>query len=75
VSTDINEAPARLQKAYAHLDVAILKPDSDDPWQLTVDGIIEFKKHNSMKDDANLIEFMLKSKNITYAVLGVTRRR
>jgi hypothetical protein len=52
------------------LDVAILKSD-DEPWKLTIDGIVEFKKHFWLEDDAGLIEFMLDGKNLLYGVLAL----
>jgi hypothetical protein len=52
--------------------LAILVSDPADPWQFVVDGIIEFKKHSSMSDDAELIDFMKNEsheKRITHGVL------
>jgi hypothetical protein len=66
--TDLARTPARLQRAYSHLDLAILRQNSN-PWDLIVDGIIEFKKHSSMTDDANLIQYMIDEKHILYGLL------
>jgi hypothetical protein len=60
----------RLQTTYAYLDVAILK-DEADPWLLTIEGIIEFKKHSSLVDDAALIKFMIAEKHVMYGVLAL----
>ena len=62
--------PERLRRAYAHLDLAILKR-KDDPWALKLDGIVEFKKHSSLANDAGLINFMITKKHATYGVLAL----
>jgi len=68
---DVKEQPVRLQKAHAKLDIAILNAERDDPWEFYVDGIIEFKKHSSLSDDASLIEFMKSQGSIKYGVLAL----
>lgn len=67
----IDPAPVRLQKAHAKLDVAILKSEGDDPWKFSIDGIIEFKKHYWLNDDADLIKHMIKEKGVTHGVLAL----
>jgi hypothetical protein len=64
------QLPTRLQKSNAHLDLAIIKSERD-PWAFNVDGIVEFKRHNSLADDAELIEFMVSKKQAAYGLLAM----
>ena len=68
-SAEIAQAPTRLRGAYAHLDLAILKAEPNNPWRRELDGIIEFKKHTSLEDDTNLIEYMVSKKSVRFGLL------
>ena len=68
---ELQRQPVRLQRAHAKLDLAILRSGLGDPWQFVVDGIIEFKKHSSLDNDAELINFLKYERSENNIIHGI----